>query len=188
MTIPKMENPAAWFESALLAMLGATQWKKLTTSTRLEGYRVTATRFVCQHRAERDVTRGTRGPHILISLSFSPSISMSLSPLALHLVTMSRRSGVRTRSKEGSERASDEALYRATNPSAVTLSRFRENIAKYSCVSARARARTRRVYSGFQLSVPSLARRLADSLLPNFLRDFEAGDRYLFIYCGNSPK
>lgn len=130
-TIPITENPAAR-ERVIAATLGAAQWKKLTTSTQLEGYRVTATRFVCQHRAERDVTRNTWGSHSHLSLS----LSLSLFPshrLSLCLFTRSpytswqcRSSDVRTRSKEGSEQqaskranerasehARDEALYRA---------------------------------------------------------------------------
>lgn len=71
------------------------------------------------------------------------------------------------------------------NPSTVTLSRFGENIAKYSCVCARSRIHAAGVCSSFQPSVPSLARRLARAEPPS---RFRAGDRYLFIYRGNSPR
>lgn len=117
------------------------------TSTRLKRYRVTAIWFVCQHRAERDATRGN-------TWVYSFHLSLSLSPIPpVYLVTMSRRSDVRTRSVEGRQRASGAiaceergALSRA-NPSAMTLSRFREKYI-FSCgrETEHARAHTRNVF------------------------------------------
>lgn len=89
---------------------------------------------------------------------------------------MSRRSDVRTRSKEGSKRVSVRGTRRfiaRTNPSAVTLSRFGVNIAKYSCVSARARERTSSVFRLPNLAFPRIARRASSAT---------SSRRSIFIY------